>query len=148
MSRESFKVDHLTLKADWTRHIDEITVQFREESNLPFGPLDLFDQCGLDSAVLAHMLFMKRVFYGSHARALPPLLGVHFESAPDGELVRLGIPRVDLNEIDLTESLRVAREQFGRAEERYGTAGELEVRGYWMPIDVESDQGLPGETRA
>lgn len=32
--------------------------------------------------------------------------------------------------------------------ECYGTSGELDPRGYWMPIDVESDQGPRGATNS
>lgn len=39
----------------------------------------------------------------------------------------------------------IAREE---TEDHYGTSGELEPRGFWMPIDVRSDQGLGNETQA
>lgn len=56
-----------------------------------------------------------------------------------------GIPR---QELDLSpEVMRSLGDALDTTPGTYGTSGALDSRGYWVP-DVESDQGLPGETQA
>lgn len=58
---------------------------------------------------------------------------------------RRGIPRQD---VDVSpEAMERVRASLDGVRECYGTSGELDPRGYWMRLDVESDQGLAGETR-
>lgn len=76
-------------------------------------------------------------------------LGEDIGLLPEPRRLPRGIPR---QEVDTSsETMRrlsvlpiITREE---TLERYGTSGELEPRGYWMPIDVESDQGPAGETK-
>ena len=48
------------------RDRDEFERRYRadEEIGLPFGPLDLPEQLGVEMACAAHELFMGRVFFG------------------------------------------------------------------------------------
>jgi hypothetical protein len=61
-----------------------------------------------------------------------------------------GIPRQEVDTSPETMRHLSALPIITREEtlECYGTSGELESRGYWMPIDVESDQGRATDTKA
>lgn len=96
------------------------------------------------------------------AQYLDDAYRMFFNAAPDWELERhvpmkgwpidafsrlpRGIPRQDVD-VSL-EAMERVRASLDDMCEQYGTSGELEVRGFWMPIDVESDQGLAGETKS
>lgn len=57
-----------------------------------------------------------------------------------------GIPR---REVNLSrEAMGLLADALDETLECYGTSGDLEPRGYWMPIDVESDHRLAPETNS
>lgn len=65
---------------------------------------------------------------------------------PLAHALRGGVPR---QEVDLSpEAMERVRASLDDVCERYGTSGELEVRGYWMPLDVEFDHRDARETQA
>jgi hypothetical protein len=146
--------------------------EYRREAGLPDGPLDLEQQIGLDLALKTHELFMDRVFWGEGSGEMlgfanvrrvvswdprPPIesdpeLVAYFERAYSNALAWFedtsleiryqGIPR---QEPRLGPLPIITRDE---AENRYGTSGELDPRGFWMKLDVESDQGRSGDTKA
>lgn len=71
-----------------------------------------------------------------------PFLGV----TPLSQVRYLGVPR---QEVDVSpEAMAQARSSLDDVGEHYGTSGELESRGYWMKLDVQSDHRDAGETQA
>lgn len=56
------------------------------------------------------------------------------------------VPR---QEVNLSrEAMGLLADALDETLECYGTSGDLEPRGYWMPIDVESDHRLDAETNS
>lgn len=117
---------------------------YRKEAGLPEGPLDLLDHVGLELALKTYELFMDRVFWGEGTGEMMGFQGVSPLQAlvrrqgrvdEDGPR-RLGVPRQEVN------LSRAAMDLLARALdttlEHYGTSGDADPRGYWMPIDGDT----------
>lgn len=50
---------------------DEFIRRYREEYDIPFGPMGWMEQAFLEANLFAHMQFMERVFFGSTATGVP-----------------------------------------------------------------------------
>jgi hypothetical protein len=107
----------------------------------------------------AYRRFFSAALDHEHERRVPwrGFLGEDIGLLPEPRRLPRGIPRQEVDtspetmqrlSVDGLERMKTALLlDFPEYDAHLGTSGELESRGYWMPIDVESDQGRPGETK-